>query len=719
MSNDGFDKLNEGRETEKSSARQSSAFSSDLQEETFDYNSIYGIEEDKEASDRERKRRGDAIMLEIRREAEMKAIREDIERRYSMELEAAQSKEIVVSVADTEAQTVLSVEDEAEKAVVADDTAKTQEIKAPGKKQKHARERGGAYEMVYSFGDDILKSISVIFMLIFRLIATPIKAIYGYSEKATGYAAKRAKRYAAGFILEMRHFRKEIRSTSSNLRRAFKHPSAMPAVLWYYFKKAYKRHRNLLRTLFNTAMPIAALLIFAITFNYWSGVTFALNVKYNDKNIGYISSEAVYIEAQELIKKKMDSGAFAAVPASTESAVLTTAAAEPDFQADYSLTLVSLEELNDAQTICDKVIENSADNLTNACGVYIGDTFLCAVKNEADAKTVFNKIIEPYEFEAKAKGYVVGFAENIDYVQGLYPDDSSVMWDAVKLETELTNGTHEVTTQYTISRNDTAQDIAAAYSISVEKLQELNPGYDFDNPRADDKITISSMEKYIYIKKTVTSTINETVKYSTVISRDATKYSGYRSVTQKGVNGVDKVTTISVYIDDELDENLCDTKRDHIVKPIEEKVVVGTNTYYSGIYVGTQSSKGFLWPAPSCHSVSSPYGYRSSGWHKGIDLIKSGGGASGTPVIASRSGRVEVVSYGSSSYGNMILINHGDGYKTRYAHLRDGSIRVSEGDYVEAGEQIGRVGSTGNSTGPHLHFEVIYNGSTQNPKKYI
>jgi murein DD-endopeptidase MepM/ murein hydrolase activator NlpD len=80
---------------------------------------------------------------------------------------------------------------------------------------------------------------------------------------------------------------------------------------------------------------------------------------------------------------------------------------------------------------------------------------------------------------------------------------------------------------------------------------------------------------------------------------------------------------------------------------------------------------------------------------------------------------VEVVQRSSSGYGNMVLINHGDGYKTRYAHLLEGSITVRIGETVEGGKTIGRVGSTGNSSGPHLHFEVIYNGETQNPVNFI
>lgn len=207
------------------------------------------------------------------------------------------------------------------------------------------------------------------------------------------------------------------------------------------------------------------------------------------------------------------------------------------------------------------------------------------------------------------------------------------------------------------------------------------------------------------------------IEFDTVKQRDATKYSGYRKVLQAGVNGSERVTKTDIYIDGVLYDT--DYSYETINEPVDEIIAVGTKTSYGGVYIGSASAKGFLWPAPSCHYVSSPYGWRSSGWHNGMDLTRGGGGALGTPVIASRSGRVEVVQRSNSGYGNMVLINHGDGYKTRYGHMVSGSITVSVGEYVEAGQTIGKVGSTGNSTGPHLHFEVIYNGETQNPKNYI
>jgi murein DD-endopeptidase MepM/ murein hydrolase activator NlpD len=88
----------------------------------------------------------------------------------------------------------------------------------------------------------------------------------------------------------------------------------------------------------------------------------------------------------------------------------------------------------------------------------------------------------------------------------------------------------------------------------------------------------------------------------------------------------------------------------------------------------------------------------------------------GTPIRAALSGTV-IKSYYNSSYGNYTVIDHGNGMTTGYAHQSQRLVRV--GDTVEAGQVIGLVGSTGNSTGPHLHFEVRVNEELQDPKNYL
>ncbi len=132
------------------------------------------------------------------------------------------------------------------------------------------------------------------------------------------------------------------------------------------------------------------------------------------------------------------------------------------------------------------------------------------------------------------------------------------------------------------------------------------------------------------------------------------------------------------------------------------------------------SSEGFIFPLPSGIGVvlTSPYGYRTHPitgnytMHNGVDLACS----SGTPIYASKSGYVTTATY-HYAYGNYVTINHMDGFSTLYGHMT--YFVVSEGEYVEQGQVIGYVGSTGYSTGPHLHFTIYYDGSTVNPMNYI
>ena len=631
---------------------------------------------------------------EKRRALEMQAIREDIERRYSLQLETAQSKVAPKKkkpsapkplIPETDSRDAVKEELEridgiinggetkpaetaTDEKTVKDKKAKKQKPQKTEKKKKEPKEDSfdldGAnpvYALFYSYGNTLCAVLAAVFTAVFGIIKKPFAAFFGFLARVTDKTKRKTVNSIRNTLKEASYFRKEISRAAKHIRLALRKPLTIPSVIIHYIKLAVKRHSDLLRTIANTLMPIGALAVLLITVNYWNSATFALEVIYNDQSIGYISNESVYIEAKSLVKDRLSSGAYSL---SGTSSAEDTGDNSPNLNANYNLSVVSIDELNDAQALSDKMIENSVDNLTNACGVYIDGKFICAVKNEADAKTVFYDILAPYEADAELKGYVVGFAENIDYVQGLYRDDADVMWDAAQLAS-LLNGE----------------------------------------------------EKIISIRKIVTTTSIQEIKFDTVKKRDATKYSGYRQVLQKGINGSERVTKTQIYIDGILDDT--NYSYETIVEPVDEIVTIGTRTSYGGVYIGEASDSGFLWPAPSCHRVSSPYGWRSSGWHNGIDLVKAGGGASGTPVIASKSGRVEVVQRSSSGYGNMVLINHGDGYKTRYAHMIKGSITVSVGDYVDAGQTIGKVGSTGNSTGPHLHFEVIRNGETQNPKNYI
>jgi murein DD-endopeptidase MepM/ murein hydrolase activator NlpD len=129
-------------------------------------------------------------------------------------------------------------------------------------------------------------------------------------------------------------------------------------------------------------------------------------------------------------------------------------------------------------------------------------------------------------------------------------------------------------------------------------------------------------------------------------------------------------------------------------------------------------SGGLIWPCPASSRITSTFGSResptegASSYHKGIDI----GAATGSKVIAAASGEVVIATY-SASAGNYVMISHGSGVYTVYMHMS--SIAVSEGQEVSQGQTIGAVGSTGYSTGSHLHFGVRKNGSYVDPMSYV
>lgn len=154
-------------------------------------------------------------------------------------------------------------------------------------------------------------------------------------------------------------------------------------------------------------------------------------------------------------------------------------------------------------------------------------------------------------------------------------------------------------------------------------------------------------------------------------------------------------------------------------KKAEEAAARRATRVHSNISVssGPRNGQSYTWPLPGHYSISSPFGYRMhpilgySKFHSGVDIPAP----SGTPIVAAKSGTV-IMSQLMSGYGNVVMVDHGDTV-TVYAHCS--ALNVGVGESVKAGDVIAFVGSTGLSTGAHLHFEVRVNGSPVNPLGYV
>ncbi len=155
----------------------------------------------------------------------------------------------------------------------------------------------------------------------------------------------------------------------------------------------------------------------------------------------------------------------------------------------------------------------------------------------------------------------------------------------------------------------------------------------------------------------------------------------------------------------------------------KRKEAEANNTEYVDTYTppATYSDTGFIWPVPTVRNMGDGYGNRwiveeqRNNFHKGIDITKPG--CAGEPTVAAAGGTVIQASDKYNGYGNCVIIDHGNGISTLYAHHQ--SLAVSVGDTVVQGQTLGYIGQTGNAYGNHLHFEVRLNGEHTNPLNYV
>ncbi|MBQ0084278.1 MAG: peptidoglycan DD-metalloendopeptidase family protein [Clostridiales bacterium] len=219
--------------------------------------------------------------------------------------------------------------------------------------------------------------------------------------------------------------------------------------------------------------------------------------------------------------------------------------------------------------------------------------------------------------------------------------------------------------------------------------------------------TLSDMS----VKTTVKYTTDVETDFGTVTQKTASKLIGYCVVTVNGEKGLNHEVE-RVEMIDGVEVSREKLAQEVVRKPVDRVITVGTGTSSEN----GDGAKGMIFPLPKNTRtfISTYFGERDSGTHihKGVDYVA----AKGTPIYAVKGGTVTRSCY-RSDYGNCIIINHGDGVQTLYAHCTELYVKV--GEEVKQGQTIGSVGTTGQSTGYHLHFEVMVNGGYVNPTKYV
>ena len=355
------------------------------------------------------------------------------------------------------------------------------------------------------------------------------------------------------------------------------------------------------------------------------------------------------------------------------------------------------------------VSEESVSNFVMSGLSNITTKYVLTVDGEVigahESKTAL-ELLRQRMLEASINTYRGGKVEFVQDVR-IVPmgSEDATMMSIDEMETALSGNSRE-SVVHTVQSGETVSGIAYKYDTSVSAIQEANPELIPEKIKIGDEITVSASVPTLSVKETVVESYTRAVGYETIKEKTDDLYTTQSRVKRAGVNGEAAVVAEVVYVDGAEQDRLI-LEWENITEPVDEIIEVGTKQPPKKAATGR-----FMRPANGY--ISSRYGYRKNmgDFHTGVDFA----GPTGTPIYAADGGKVTYAGW-KGNYGYCIFIDHGNGYTTVYAHCS--KLLAKVGQSVAKGETIARVGSTGRSTGPHLHFEIRVNGQHKNPLNYI
>lgn len=449
-----------------------------------------------------------------------------------------------------------------------------------------------------------------------------------------------------------------------------------------------------LRKAFNYAAPAACVAFFVALIGHASGLQYTISVEYNGNDLGVISNEAEYSKAQAIVQEKI-------TYTDNDTAIIEAPI--------FNVRMMRTDDVPvDTDSLSELMMNSSEVGVVDAYGLYINDSLVGVYNEEEVAKiqaALDARLAENYDPEA----IVTEFEDKIDFVEGRYLETNLVSAD---FAVEYILGSTDVEAYYVVLSGDSVSLIADKLGYTTDALIAEN-SFLADGVHAGDIVTYHYKEANLPVLTTHYESYDQTIDTSVqyIYDNDVDEYC--EILKQRGSDGYENVTALVTEKDGrESDRTI--VSRYVIEEMVPRIYVVGTqpNSFIEEEgndvidYLGT-----CVWPVGGDGGyISSLYGYRS--WddsnHKGIDIAAD----RGTEIYAAADG---VVSFAGtySSYGKLVIIDHGNGYETYYAH--QSSILVEDGDVVKKGDIIGEVGMTGSASGNHLHFELRRYDSRMNP----
>ncbi len=505
-----------------------------------------------------------------------------------------------------------------------------------------------------------------------------------------------------------------------------------------------KNSRKLVGTVVNYTVPVVCAAFLVCVVSDKASADYGVTVEYNGQEIGVVSEEAVLDSAQEVIADRAayyDTGSDTYITATlslkplgaqdevVNEQMLADAIQEqidilPEEPAQETEEVSETAEeavMPDVQgadeeangTSADEAIGREEDGRERAFVVTVDGEVIGAVKENSDIEEFINEIKSEYEDDEDVVD--VSFDKDIEYTYEQFVDPEDIVDEQEIIEKLDSNVAEPV--YYEIQKGDNPWNIAHANGMTTDELNDCV--ITFDGEQIDDiteycpvgaVVQLSEEVPYLQVLTTKEVEYNETIDYDTITTEDPDMYKGDSVVESAGIEGEKKVTALVTYKGG-VPVSTDVTSEIVLSEPVTQYMRVGTRETTTPVSTGSGGSGEYFWPVDGGYISA----YQGDGrGHKGIDIAAP----YGTPIYAAESGTVIETGDGwNGGYGNCVRIQHDDGNITVYAH--QSSIAISYGDYVVKGQLIGYVGSTGDSTGNHLHFEVRSYGTYANPLDYV
>ena len=448
----------------------------------------------------------------------------------------------------------------------------------------------------------------------------------------------------------------------------------------------------------NYIAPLIAIVFLVNIVSNETTAKYAISVECNGEVLGYIDEEAVADEAQMVMQERINY-----VDGNNEVVV----------QPKLSVKKISDDTpVYSADELADKLISTSDVELEEAYGFYINGTFSGAVKDKTKLESTLASLLDKYR--TNDPNEEVSFVDKYEIKDGLYLEEGIVDDDSI---IELLNSEKQVEAYYTIVAGDAPTLIAEKVGLPYSELKALNPTIE-DTCMIGQQVLINRAQPFASVRVTRDEVYDISLPYKTISVQDSSIYKGSQKTLVNGEEGSAHVSANVSYVNG-YEETRTIISQETTKEPVDKKVAIGTKSTGAPQSVIDASGGNYMWPVGGNGGyISSYFGWRTlygrSDWHPGIDIATS----YGTPIYAVADGYVTAAVNGwCGGYGNNVVINHGNGYSTMYAHAS--RLNVSAGMTVKKGDLIAFVGSTGSSTGNHLHFEVRYYGQKYNPLPFL